>query len=231
MNKLIPKKTKKLFYNEYPYKISTRVAGATHLRTWSLSKLIQWCTDGNPLDEDRTRLWWDKKRELKTDKKEELLKFCIILNSFSDKEYKFRIERSTFNIFVKDKDLFHKMLTALNPFVKEYFEPENDEVLSALLSKKKIIVCDEIPHGMYKYKITLKGGNHPGIIEWADKYPEEKVYVTSSNRKILSDGHPYYDPWIYVGDEKMLMMINFAVSGKVRSCYEFVSKSNINISS
>jgi hypothetical protein len=65
------------------------------------------------------------------------------------------------------------------------------------------------------------------LLEWIDRYPVDKVLVSKGSRKYLAENHPYYDPWVYIADEKMIMMLNFATSGSVRRCEEFVLRSSL----
>lgn len=235
MNNLVPKKTCKLFYKEYAYKVCTRVRWAYYLRTWSLTQLIAWCQDGSGANPDSAgrslyHLQYTNNKPTQQDR-EELLKFCILLNKFANNECKFRFERSNCSIFVKDKILYGQLALELQEYVVELWEPENDQVLEALLSNKKTIICNEYPYGIYRYKVTLGTSSKrdgASLLEWIDRYPADKVLVSKGSRKYLAENHPYYDPWVYVADEKMIMMLNFATSGSVRRCEEFVLRSSLD---
>ena len=239
MHKPTPKKTRKLFYNEYPYKIVTRVKYASYLRMWGILRIIDWCQTGigpNPSYASKATLYshWGKPSTPSPKEKAQLLEFCTILSSFSDKDCKFRVERSTLGIFLKDKTLYDTVSLALENFVTEQWEPENEEILSVLLTNKKIVICNEYPHNRYKYKVTLKpfkGTAGINLLEWAEQYPIEKLFLGNSSKKYLSTNDPISDPWMYVSDEKMVMMLNFASSGNVRRCEEFILRSSINSSS
>ena len=239
MNNLLAKKTRKLFYNEYPYKIIARVPNASFLRVWSIPDIINWCISGTGVNPSRptyslSSMFHHRPRVPTQQDRDKLLQFCTILSNFSNKTIKFRTERSTIGIFLKDKVSYGSVALELEDFITELWEPENDDVLSLLLNKKKTIICNEYPHGIYKYKVTLKpfkGSNGISMLNWIDKYSAEKLLISDASRKYIEENHPYYDPWLYVSDEKMVMMINFACSGNVRRCEEFVLRSSINTSS
>jgi hypothetical protein len=229
-----PKKVRKLFYNEYPYKIVVRVKNASFMRSWSIPQIIDWCQSGVSISPGNSSSLYKYAYWAKTPSavdRENLLHFCTILSNFSNKNFKFRIERSTISIFLKDKDLYGSLALALDEFVTELWEPENADILSALLSNKKTIICNEYPYGIYKYKVTLGSSskkNGSSLVEWIDRYPADKILLNQGSRKYLEENHPYYDPWVYVADEQMIMMLNFATSGGVRRCEEFVLKSSIS---
>ena len=239
MYKQTVKKTRKLFYNEYPYKIVASVKYASHLRSWGIPSLIEWCQTGegpNPSYVSKTPFYthWGKPKAPSEYEKSQLLEFCTILSNFSDKDCKFRVERSTLGIFLKDKTLYDTMVLALREFVKEQWQPENDDILNILLTNKKTIICNEYPHGQYRFKVTLKpfkGVAGVNLLEWLEKYSAEKLFISDGSKEYLATNNPAVDPWIYVADEKMAMMLTFASGGNVRRCEEFILRSSINISS
>lgn len=236
MNNQLTKKTNKLFYGEYPYKIVTVVKHAARLRNWKLPELIAWCQD--PTSNVQTYIGsyygWSKPKQVTVEEKADLLKYCMILSRYPLKDLKTRIESGALTLFVKDKLTYTSMLHDLRDYVIEQWEPENELVLAALIDNKKTVLCNEYPHGKYRYKVTLKpakGQAGVNFLEWIDNYSAEKVYMPKGSRKYLEENHPYYDPYLYVTDEKMLMLINFASSGNVRRCEEFILRSSINTSS
>lgn len=230
MNNQQAKKTHKLFYGEYPYKIVTITKLASHLRYKSVSEIIEYCQ--HPLDTKPWAAYLRTERISKTDR-DNFIEYCTVLSKYVDKSLKTRIESGAVTYFIKDKNTYQSMLQDFKSSVYEYWEPENDDVLSLLSANKKTVICNEYPHGKYKYKLTLKpfkGTAGSNLLEWVDKYTEDKIYVPKGSRNYLKDNHPYYDPYIYVRDEKMLMLINFASSGNVRRCEEFILRSSINTS-
>jgi hypothetical protein len=125
------------------------------------------------------------------------------------------------------------MVLALREFVKEQWEPENDDILNILLTNKKTIICNEYPHGQYRFKVTLKpfkGVAGVNLLEWLKKYSAEKLFIGDGSKEYLATNNPAVDPWIYVSDEKMAMMLTFACGGNVRRCEEFILRSSINSS-
>jgi hypothetical protein len=195
--------------------------------------LINWCQDGSGVNPGASAqsIYYNHIRTGPTvNDREELLKFCILLSNFSKEECKFRFERSNCSIFLKDKALYGRMALVLQDYVVELWEPENVQVLEALLSNKKTIICEDYPYGIYRFKVTLGSSSKKqgaSLLEWIDRYPEDKLLVGKGSRNYLKENHPYYDPWLYVSDEKMIMMLNFATSGGIRKCEEFVLRSSL----
>lgn len=224
-------KTDKLFFGSWPYKIATKIKGGNYIKIYGVDNVIKNANQyqfytrryGPPGLQDQTASQHYRNK---------LQEFAVLFKPYADAEIKVRAEGSHFNIFVKNVDLFNKIQKDLAEFVYETYEPENDQQLNTLLSNQKYVLCDQLPHDRYKYKIILK--NMPEEIRknfynWMVKYPSTKIKTSPSTERYLK-GSRYYmsDPFIYIDDNSMYMMTLLSLQGYVRRTEEFILRSSIN---
>ena len=226
-------KTHKLFYGKYPYKIATTIRNGTYLRVWSLKQIILWCIGGDD-DESGIAFYYPSNKSSAADK-QRLLKYCTSLQLLDTNSYKLRIEGSHVNYFFTDKAAYEKAIEALEEFVSCVYEPEDDQVLNAIVGDKKTVVCNELPHGKYTHKVIFKQmplDIRNNLLEWTKRYNSDMLYVSPGTERYLSGSRYYHqDPFLYVANGQMLMMVGFAAQGYVRRTEQFIPRSSINTSS
>ena len=224
-------KTHKLFYGKYPYKISTIIRHGTYLRVWSVKQIMLWCTGEG---EDLISFYNPSNKSTPTDR-QRLFNYCKLLMSLDANSYKLRIEGSHVNYFFTDKDAYEKAINVLEEFVICVTEPEDTQVLNTIVGDKKTVVCNELPHGKYTHKVIFKQmplDVRNSLLEWTKKYNSDMVRVSPSTERYLS-GSRYYqqDPFLYVSNKQMLMMVGLAAQGYVSRTEQFIPRSSINTSS
>ena len=82
------KTTKKKFYNKYIYKITLRMPGASALRWYNFSQLLDICQNGFKDQEP----WRKDVVEDVTENHESWIKLCLMLNAFDSKSFGKRLE-------------------------------------------------------------------------------------------------------------------------------------------
>jgi hypothetical protein len=224
-------KTHKLFYGKYPYKISTMIKNGTYLRVWSIKQIMLWCTGEH---EDLISFYHPSNKSSIVDK-QRLFNYCKSLKLLDANSYKLRIEGSHVNYFFTSKDAYEKAINVLEEFVICVTEPEDTQVLNTIVGDKKTVVCNELPHGKYTHKVIFKQmplDVRNSLLEWTKKYNSDMVRVSPSTERYLS-GSRYYqqDPFLYVSNKQMLMMVGLAAQGYVSRTEQFIPRSSINISS
>lgn len=211
-------KTHKLFYGKYPYKITTRIKDGHWFRHIKVDRIASLGFD--PLTQKSMS--------------RELIDYSKALLTIGNVEYKFRVERSTTSLFLKNKDDFEKTIKALEIYITSTTEPEDEYVLDTISSNKKFVVCKDLPYGKYTHKVIFKQmppNIRASLFEWAKKYDEDKIYMSGNTESYLSGKKQWcWDPFIYVGDEKMLMMLGLSAQGYIRKTEEFIPRSSINTS-
>jgi len=218
-------KTNKLFYGEWPYRISTAVAGATLLRARGIQYLKKWCISPS------INSHWAKRKNIDTVL---LYNYMSILEHYIALGVKLRIEHDQINIFVKDPELYQEIARELEDYVINVSEPADIDELEIMASDNKIVLCNHIPKKKYQYRVVFKdmeANEAANILAWAEKYNEDCIGIPSGTRRYFSTGERSFWPsacYFYARDRSMVMMITLAATGKIRKVEEFVPRSSIN---
>jgi len=223
-------KSSKLFYNKWPYKIECTIVGASRLSYLGAETCRLFCAGEIP---DAIPHWIRNYKMSKTDR-QQLLHFTNNAEPFLKlkDQLQIRTENKHFNFFCKDKVLLENIYNALEPWVINVYGPSNDEELNFMLDNgHKKILRDDLPKNGYQYKIylkeTLELDKRLDFLSWLEKFPD-KVIISKTTKYWLTGGRKWsYSPFMYVKDEKMLMMIGLYTS-HIKKIEEFIPRSNIN---
>jgi len=217
-------KTNKLFYGEWPYKISTVCVGATLLRARGIQYLKKWCITPN------INRHWSKRKNIDPLL---LLDYLIKLEHYIALGIKLRIEHDQISIFLKDVALYQEMVTELSDYVISVTEPADAAELEIIESDSKIVLCNHLPKHMYRYKVVFKDmdiDTASNMLEWAEKYDENCIGIPNATRKNFSGKRGFWPNacYFYARDRSMVMMITMAAGGNIRRVEEFVPRYSIN---
>lgn len=216
---LYSKKTNKLFFDKYAYKVSVTTPLATYFRGKDLDKaqadINYLASKFNASLEGKVQVGqsWSKKYASFDDI---IVGTRIIetLNSIGD--YTLRIENTTLGIYFNEDDIFDKIIGIHHIQVREISRPENDSIKEFLLSKPKTIIRKEYTH---KFKVTIKAlwTEEPDFRAWAKKMPKIKT----------NPGSYKYGGYFYVADAKTLSICRLYLGNKVQKVEEIVCHSEI----
>lgn len=211
--------TKKLFYKKYPFKISAVVPGGSLIKRLGLNRVLA---------KDINTRWISYTPA----EAENLRNFAVKLSPYLNE--KIRYEGPHVNIFLTDKTLFDEIKLELLPYIKEIWIPETDNTLNAMQSNNKIIVVNNLPHGIYTHRVTLKE-NLPydkkiKLIDWVEKYPNTAFKVSKTTESYLKSETKKWvqNPFILIKDPKMLPLFILAAGDTIRRTEEYVLKDSIN---
>lgn len=197
--------TKKLFYNEYPYKLGIFNSLAHIFREKKfrfareeLSRLEVMYEMNKPLILGSYR---KKEYDLKTFFECKWLYKELILRD----DYKIRVEYPYIQIYSCDKEwLIHLSQNVIAP--SDFYEP------AAVLTKNTVIV--ERPTD-YNYRITLRSRPDPSLAKWIEANPKlakaGPVFLDEVAKKGYSRGL-----YFYVRDEKVLNIVGLMLDGSSR---------------
>lgn len=208
-------KTDRLFYGKYPYKISTRLQGASSsFRFMNLFKEIAQRIPGSRI------------------KYEDFDTYAKVFIKYDD-TIRYRIESNSVNFFTADKEVYDSLLNDLSKYVVSVTEPESKDELDVLNTKNKIVLCDYYPHDIYKYKVTFKANTDQlkkTLLNWHKTYPETTIKFSKKTIENLSSDRSYYWQYsfLYVKDEKFLSMLYLLGNGYIKRVEEYVIRSSIN---
>lgn len=213
------KKTNKLFFGKYVYKIAIKTPLACLFRgnNLSLIRLEIAVLEDRLLKSNgkSVRVGGSYSRQHST--REDINLAKILLKILEDsKEYNLRVEGSTLGLYANDINFITSIQSIIGVIVEEISKPASEEVKNFLLATPKAIIRKEYTH---KYKVTVKAlwSEASNFVEWAKKLPKIKV---ASNRYTYG-GH------FYVADEKTLSLCHIFLSDKIQKIEELVTASEI----
>jgi hypothetical protein len=201
------KKTKKLFFDRYLYKVAVRTPLALHFR-------------GNDLESTRRKIdairnkmahhnetetyvghsWNRTKVSLDTVNRN--LATIVLLESHPD--CVIRVENTTLSVYSNEESIIDTMADIYKWEVYEVSRPENDKIKDFLLTNPKTILREEFSH---KYKVTVNPlDDSSAFKQWAKNLPKIKV--------MRNDYH--LGGYFYVADLKTLSMCRLFLSDKIR---------------
>lgn len=220
-------KTSKLFWNKWPYKICCRISGANKITIFGPDRALDWC-DGafssvfhsiqrGPVDRESLKKFILKSRDFIVDKD----------------NVQVRAEGNRFNLFLKDQDLLKRINKELAPWITDVYGPTTEQEYEYLMNSDcKKILCDQLPHSSFKYKIfikeRMKANARELFLTWADRYSEEDIRISPSTKRWLN-GNVFYkqDPFFYIKNDSMLTMVRLFLGDNVRVVHEYVRRDRV----
>lgn len=227
MSKKLRQKTKKLFYNQYPFKVATLVKGGGRLRFWN----VEYIVSSQPYG------FHNASHRLTDDDQERLRKFSKPFNRFKKKSdsVKIRYEGSHVNFFLKDRKEYEAALKAFKEFVVESWETESDAETDALMGNNKIVIVNQLPHGVYTHKVIFKSmpiDKKASLLSWLKKYPTGEFKISPTTELYLNNTRMWkQDPFVLVKEPKMLTMMSLSMGDYIRRTEKYVLRSSINTGS
>jgi len=167
--------------------------------------------------------------------KSNLLEFINIIEPYFYQKgrLQFRSERSFFNIFTNDREVYDKLCHELKKYLRAIHEPKNDQEIKFLQEKHNKILCNHIPYKKYNYKIHIKNNIPLSFKEkfkiWISHY--DKIYAPFTVKEWLSSSYNVYfqRPYVYAEDQPTLTMISLFLGDYLKKTEQFVVRSGINI--
>lgn len=225
------KTTPKLFYKRWIYKVVVTCGGINHLHRNGLEYVrdivptggLRW--NGLPHYSDTVHK-----------NKDNLIIIGLFLETaLTDKEYQIRAESNTLAIFTNDKQLVDTIVNNLTQFVTELYQPTDDDHAKFLSSNKSKVICNELPHETYRFKIYFKSGNAPSeevrerFLQWSNKFNDGRIHIPRGTERILNgDTFPYfYGQYFYAKDEKMAAMALMFMGDYLNKTEEYVLKTEV----
>jgi hypothetical protein len=166
--------------------------------------------------------------------KSKLKKFVKLAEPFLIDTIKKRCENSICTFYCANLAMYDDMKDKLEEFIVEVVEPGSQEELDLLTQNTaKKVVCDALPHKLYRYKISIKATTPPNIRtsfkSWIANYGET-IKTSNSTDCWFTSLRNYGQPFIYVKDSPMLSMVSMFLGGNISKIEEYVPRSSINTS-
>lgn len=215
--------TNKLFYKKYPYKITCNIKGCWLVKSYGWENTKDYC---------RTGIFKYSRYKPNVDNVN-LYHFIDLMKPFSN-QVKFRFEHDFFDVYVEEKSLYTKLQDILSQWMVSICEPENDTELLFLLEEKnaKKVVCKNLPHGKYRYKIHLRYKTdidvRQNFAKWMLNYHDRIRAPQQTLHWLERDNHWHWTPFIYVEDLPTLTMVGLFLGRAVMRVEEYIPKVSIN---
>lgn len=201
------KKTKKLFFDRYLYKVAVRTPLALYFRGSNLestrrtidairNKMIHHCETEAFVGHSWNRV------QVTLDQVNRDLATIVLLES--QEECVIRVESTTLSVYSNDESVVDIMADMYKWHVYEVSRPENDKIKDFLLANPKTILREEFSH---KYKVTVNPlDDSSAFKQWAKNLP--KIKVMRNNYQLGG--------YFYVADLKTLSMCRLFLANKIR---------------
>jgi hypothetical protein len=218
--------TKKLFFNQWTFKIEMKVKGASLIKKNGVEWVKKFCTDESFYTKKHDTPFWRGINKIN------LYKFLTAIEPHLEKDIKIRTEDAIFNVYTSDKAIVDSILNDLDWCVTAVHEPNDITELEFLKNNPYKIICDELPYGKYTHKVSFNERTpKPARLkfwQWISKYDEDTVKIGRATVGFL-DGTKFYTvtPFLYVTNAKFLTMISLQIGEHVRRIEEFVPRSTL----
>ena len=168
------KKTKRLFYNKFGYKISLEIEGASYFRVFGV-------TDEFMINSPTYR--WEREALINETAISDL---CYTLVNYDKDSWKIRVERNIMDVYSSDRRIIEDIKNKFPEKIYHIFEPS--ETMSR---DKNIIHCKKLPHDRYAYKVFLL----PHKIKDKQKKRNFIDWIKNNDNFLISDS---VANWFYI---------------------------------
>jgi len=221
MKQLIRRETTKLFYDEYPYKLSVVNGLAYVFREKNLSNakeelnLLQEQSDlGEPLTRGSFGFKYPVEQDTFFEAKTLYTEFC------KQRDFKLRVSNPHMQIYSHDYDWLIMMSIKIKS-ARELWEPNSGNL--STLNKNIILVNNPTD---YLYKVTLGHSCDKNLAVWIRNNPN-KVKAGDKCLETIERGGYIRGMYFYARDEKILQLLNLFVS-KLARIDKLVYNTNID---
>lgn len=169
---------------------------------------------------------------MKEETREDLGIFLAIFEPYMSR-VKYRCEGTACDIYLDNQQDYESLTEVLGPFLEEAWEPANQQELDFLKNcGSKKIVCDELPHKKYRYKLYIKFRTGPEIRknfgEWIKNY-KGKIHAAPQTEQWFSRQNRWsWNPFVYVADQPTLSMAGLFLGSAVHKVEEYIPRVSIN---
>jgi hypothetical protein len=210
-------KTNRLFYGKWLYRIETKASGANLIKRWGLAETQAYCTGNN---ERRFGRQYNKAD------KDQLFKYSVAVAPFLDKDLQIRAEHNTINFYLNDSNLVTLLKSSVTEWIVSVTEPESTADVESLQSKSSLVLCNELPHGKFNYRVHMRYNmpvhQRESFLTWLKNYGDQLRPSKTTVRWLMGKSPYMQDPFVYVVDKSHLLMVSLFLSGNLKNTQEFV---------
>lgn len=222
-------KISKLYYGKWPYKIECHLHKVSYIVRYGAEATRKWAANTSI-----EQTWYDKLHQTTQAGKNAIVKFLDKVEPFLELDIQVRAEHNHFNIFCRDPALRDRIAAHMAKWVVAVHGPASEEELAFMLAgNNKKVVCDNLPHKKYQYKVLLNTAmpieSRSKFISWVETY-QDRVRITGESKYWFGGLRRWaYTPFMYVEDEKTLTMMTLFLGNNIKKVEEFVLRSSIAV--
>jgi hypothetical protein len=223
--KPILKKTNKLFFKKWPFKVTVIYDHASFIRRYN-NKLLTNIASGK----------FAGYRSFGFKEANSVIVMKIQLASWAE-DYQFhtRSEGRRLSFFTNDEAFVEILKDEFKNKVVEIVAPENQESLELLKNNVNIVICEKLPKKNLRYRVYLDGKYSipselsENFYRWCEKY-NDKISIPYGLKYYLKAQRDFkpLGNYFYTSDEKILSMALMFLGKHVQYTEKFVLKSEIN---
>ena len=209
-------KTSKLFYGKYPFRIEVRINGGDVLarNRHNLDKALK----------NITNTW--RYKDFSQNSINELRRYSNKYSELDQTKFKQRVEGQYTKFYTENRTDHEVICRTMQDWVTDCYEPENDDDLDKLFTKKNVVLRKRYPHGGLQFRIILKNripqSRKTSFLNWLENYADD-IHMTELTRRYLRESSRYSEGYsIYVRNEKLLMIIGLFLGSDIKKIEEFV---------
>ena len=216
------KTTKKKFYNKYIYKITLKLPGASSLRWYNFSQILDICQNGFTDKET----WRESAAEEILQNSQVWVKLCMMLNAFDSKSFCKRLEGNYVDLYTNDVNLYEELGKEFTQYVSYRAQPKQGTE-STILNGNKEIYVNHLPYNKYEYRVYL----HPhkldtnarkGVADWLSKQVPNVTFTESLYRWLVNTSENYDRRYIQVADNNTLLMLQLRAPNLVGKVFKYI---------
>jgi hypothetical protein len=226
------KTTKKLFYKKWLYKVVMHCPCVSYLCRYGSDYILKvddklsWGSSYTNSSRTAATIFKNKGK---------ILEFGFTLEDLlKDREYQKRVESDTLAVFTNDLSLVEILQIKLVNYVTEIYSPSDDEQALFLQQNKNKVICEELPHNNYRFKIYFKNGVRlkqdfkNSFLTWTSRFDDGRILLPRSVKEMLENDHTYiYGQYFYAKDSKMTSMALMFMGNYLNRTEEYVLKSEL----
>lgn len=211
--------TKRKFYNKWLYKVSLFCPGAALYRIKSYQECLDWLSSNKEKTVYPTYSYYNKALGNKNFKN-----ITEFLSKLDPTTFGKRIESSTLDIYTNNFDLYQSLINEFSLFVFQAFAPSNIDI-DALEENK--IAAKKLAHKEYKYRVFLlphkikNTQEKINFISWLDTQQDRIKITDTVKRWFVTTSYNWDRRYMYVKDEKTLMLVKIRSADAVGRIYEY----------
>ena len=216
----LTKTTSHKFYNKWLYKISINQKGAAYFRNNSVEKVIEFCNSGTPSE------YVNSLQTIAYNNKEGILDLAEFFKEYDTGMWSKRIEGHSMDVYTNDSALYAKFSTRFKDIIIHRFEPDLTNIDQ--LTDNKVIICKQLPHKIYQYKVYLlphkmvDKEEKRTVVEWLKKQKPKVTCTPAVERWFIKTDWNWDRRYILVQDEQSLLMLKLRAAEVVGRIYNYV---------